>query len=117
LCRCFEQIVNGYKRKLLRYLEFAGFNHFTVEVAKLENIDTPVEIIQVESGLGRDIILFKYFSTQEINDLEVQVFLVRVLKFKNDKTDGWVGIKLDRTVLGRRFSKNPRLAFSHQTEH
>ena len=58
----------GKKQALFHYLEFTGIQNDSVFIPELKNIDTTVEIFEVDDQFGRDIFLFIDFFAHEIED-------------------------------------------------
>jgi hypothetical protein len=55
---------------LFRDLELTGIYHFSILITKLENINTPVKITEINHRFRIYVIYFIYFFAQHINNLE-----------------------------------------------
>jgi len=86
----------------MRYLEFAGIDHFTGLVSQLEDVYTTVKIRYIHDGLLGYCGNVQYFFTNKIIYLEGIRFVEVLLEVERDLRNGWVGIKLNYTRNGFR---------------
>ena len=89
--RIWSQIVG----RLLRNLELTWINDFPIPVTKLEDVDSPVEVVEIHYGFGAEIIQFEYLFTYKTEDLKIAVFVVTVCKIKIDDGSSRIGVKFN----------------------
>lgn len=87
-------------RALFRNLELTRFYNFPITVAKLENIDTPIEIIKIYRIGNWGIFYFQNLFTEEIINLKIVIFCSSFYEFKSDAGSSGVRVKFYNFCIG-----------------
>ncbi len=99
-------IKQGRKKVLLfHHLKLAAFHNFTIAVGKLEDINAPEIIAEVDNGTGTDVVLLENPFSDEIKYFKrVGGQFTSLLELKINIRGSRVGVKtnhLHRIGLGR----------------
>jgi hypothetical protein len=90
---------------LFHHLELTAFHNFTIAVGKLEDINAPEIIVEVDNGTGTNVVLLENPFSDEIKYFKrVTGQFGSLLELKINIRGSWVGVKtnhLHHIGLGR----------------